>query len=620
MRGPVNVSSLPRRLRLPRKESAVVMSEANRRRRKKKPASGLAAIGLLAAGLLGAGCSSGTSPSKVGVGAITFTDVNGTPLKSPPSLLNSGQSAYLEVTLTNDPQNLGANWSVYCGSAPPPGTPPPPGQTQDQSCGTFTPAHTMSGPVPSYVTSGSGYVTLFTAPAAPPAQGTVTLYASSTSNPSRWSSVSLTVVGLPISVGFAPAPPASLGTGATAQLKAVVNNDAASAGVNWTTICGSSDCGSFNPVKTGSGVTTTYTAPASVPDGGTVQVVATSVTDPTKAASATISVTAANAGQIAGSVRASQQPVAGAQVTLYASSTSENSRNNAVAFGDESALSLTVTDEEGNFSLPDEYRCPSPNTQLYLVSAGGNAGGGANPNLALMAALGDCSKLGSSRITINEATTVAAVFALSEFMTDARHVGSGHVSVDAMATAFATANDLVDVAAGIVRTRTASGTGIIPQAKINTIANLLSACARTAGSAHGDGSSCDQLFAASNPGKVDETQAADTIQAMLDLARNATGFQDHPDSFEPLYALASSNGSFEPVLASSPKDWTLVVVFPAGADDRVRPGSEAPSIDAGGNVWVESKDGVRTEFVGGASCAGVPKVLLPVVWGLESAP
>jgi hypothetical protein len=249
-----------------------------------------AALGLLAAGLLAAGCGSGTSTSQVAVGPIAFTDVNGIPVALPPASLNSGQSAYLDVAVSDDPQNLGASWSVYCGSAPPPGTPPPPGQTQSDACGTFTPAHTMSGPVPSYATGGSGYVTLYTAPAAPPARGTVTLYASSTSNPSRWSSVTLTVDGLPISVGFAPAPPSTLAAGASVQLKAVVDNDPADAGVNWTTVCASSDCGSFHPAQTGSGIDATYTAPASVPEGGTVQIVATSVTDPTKSARATISI------------------------------------------------------------------------------------------------------------------------------------------------------------------------------------------------------------------------------------------------------------------------------------------------------------------------------------------
>jgi hypothetical protein len=99
----------------------------------------------------------------------------------------------LEVTITHDIALLGANWSVTCESALPPGTPLPPGQTEDTSCGTFAPLHTISGPVPSYATSGTGYVTFYTAPAAPPKGGTVTLYASSTTDPSQSSSLTLTI-------------------------------------------------------------------------------------------------------------------------------------------------------------------------------------------------------------------------------------------------------------------------------------------------------------------------------------------------------------------------------------------------------------------------------------------
>jgi hypothetical protein len=198
------------------------------------------------------------------------------------------------VTLSGDPQELGADWSVYCGSAPAPGTPVPPGQTQDETCGTFTPAHTMSvgpnGKIPPYVTNGAGYVAFYVAPAAPPKDGTVTLYAASTSAPSKFSSVTLSIDGNPISVNLAPPPPGMLTAGTSTQLRAVLNNDPANAGVKWTVICGSSDCGSFAPAQTGSGIATTYTAPAVAPVNGVVQVTATSVTDPTKAASATISI------------------------------------------------------------------------------------------------------------------------------------------------------------------------------------------------------------------------------------------------------------------------------------------------------------------------------------------
>ena len=250
-----------------------------------------AAFALLLAGLAAiSGCSSSSSVSNIQVKPVTFTDVNGTRLKTPPASLTTGQGTYVDVTLTNDPQLLGADWSVYCGSALPPGSPLPPGQTQDESCGTFTPAHTISGPIPSYVTSGTGYVAFYTAPLATPKLGTVTLYAVATSDHSKFSSVTLTIGGLPISVGFAPTPLATLNTAHTTQLRVVLNNDVTDAGVNWTVICGSSDCGSFAPAQTTSAVDTIYTAPATVPTGGTVKVTATSIADPTKAVSATIAI------------------------------------------------------------------------------------------------------------------------------------------------------------------------------------------------------------------------------------------------------------------------------------------------------------------------------------------
>jgi hypothetical protein len=78
--------------------------------------------------------------------------------------------------------------------------------------------------------------------------------------------------------------------GASTSLRAVLNNDETNAGVKWIAVCGSSDCGSFDPVQTTSGENSTYTAPAVVPNGGSVQITATSIADPTKGASAKISI------------------------------------------------------------------------------------------------------------------------------------------------------------------------------------------------------------------------------------------------------------------------------------------------------------------------------------------
>ena len=235
---------------------------------------------------------SGCAKSRhVGVGPIEFTDANGVEQSGAHTSIGVGQTAYVDVAIANDTSLFGADWTAACGSALPPGTPLPPGQVEDESCGTFTPVHTASAPVPQYATSGSGIVTLFTAPASVPKTGVVTLYAAATADHSQYSSVTLTIIGQAISVGFvSPVPPSSLNAGETASFKAVVTNDSAAGGVNWTVQCKSSDCGSFNPAQTASGVATTYTAPSTVPSGSTVVVTAASVTDPTKSVSAYITI------------------------------------------------------------------------------------------------------------------------------------------------------------------------------------------------------------------------------------------------------------------------------------------------------------------------------------------
>ncbi len=235
------------------------------------------------------GC--GSSSVKPQVGAITVTDVNG---KVQPAItsLTVGTGTYLDVTLTNDKQLLGANWNVNCGSALPVGTPLPPGQTVDTSCGFFTPVHTASGPVPPYAGNGDGIVTYYTAPAAPPQGGTVTLYASAASDPSQFSTLTLNVGGLPIAVAIVASapPPFNLAVNGTISLTGVLSNDYTVGGgsLNWVVTCGSNACGSLNTTKTANGVATVYTAPAAVPTPNTVTITATSVTDPSKSSSVTI--------------------------------------------------------------------------------------------------------------------------------------------------------------------------------------------------------------------------------------------------------------------------------------------------------------------------------------------
>lgn len=96
-----------------------------------------------------------------------------------------------------------------------------------------------------------------------------------------------------IVVTFTPGftPPATLVTGGTAGIAATITNGPQNAVVDWSVTCGSQpNCGSFNPTSTASAIPTTYTAPTTIPSGGTVTVTATSANDSTKSVSASITI------------------------------------------------------------------------------------------------------------------------------------------------------------------------------------------------------------------------------------------------------------------------------------------------------------------------------------------
>jgi hypothetical protein len=140
-----------------------------------------------------------------------------------------------------------------------------------------------------------------------------------------------------ISVALSPQPPSSISAGSSTSLTAVVSNDSANAGVKWSVSCGGSGCGSLSATSTGSGAATKYSAPSAVPNPATVTVIATSVTDSTKSATATITISAPNA------------PIS---VTLNAPPTS-------VVTSATAALTATVSNDSANAGVTWSVTCGS---------------------------------------------------------------------------------------------------------------------------------------------------------------------------------------------------------------------------------------------------------------------
>jgi hypothetical protein len=143
------------------------------------------------------------------------------------------------------------------------------------ACGSFSATSSMSGASVTY-----------TAPATIPAGGTVTITATSVTDTTKSASTPAISITTKIAVTLSSTPH-SIAPGQPTSVTATVINDPSAAGVNWSCVPANA-CGSFNQNQTASGSPSTFTAPAST---GNVRIVATSVTDSTKQASATISVT-----------------------------------------------------------------------------------------------------------------------------------------------------------------------------------------------------------------------------------------------------------------------------------------------------------------------------------------
>ena len=307
-----------------------------------------------------------------------------------------------------------------------------------------------------------------------------------------------------------------------------------------------------------------------------------------------------------GRVIGGQNPVSGSTISLYATTTG------GYGIGSANLLTSTVTSDGGYFTISGKYTCPTPVANLYIVATGGNPGiGGAvsNPYIALMAALGPCPAGGNLAtaypfIQINEETTVAAVFALQQFMappasanfltpgigapsttysTTAGSPTPGAVAsaVIGMNNAFTTAKVLADVTTGY--SPNSNYSYATPEyLKIGTIADILSYCVNS--NPYTD-NACTQLFNLATPAGAGYT-ASDTIQAAWYIAQNPA------NNVAALFGLVNAAPPFPPT-TSTPKDYTVAINYAptTSSSTNAISGAYGVAIDAFGNAWLANSTG-----------------------------
>ena len=221
---------------------------------------------------------------------------------------------------------------------------------------------------------------------------------------------------------------------------------------------------------------------------------------------------------------------------------------------------IVTTDASGFFNITGDYVCPTAATQVYLVARGGNPGLTSSVNnsaLVMMAALGNCGDLtNSTSIEINEVTTVAAAWALSQFLGPGAIVGSTSTNATGLANAFAVANNL-----GRHRHRSCSRVRALPTgavtetAKLYTLADVLAVCVNSDG-----GSACCSVVRCGNnlSGRSDQYARRGSQHCAAPWQQRCCGLQ-----------CGSPQGPFQPVLNTQPNDWTMSITY-GGCTPRVR--------------------------------------------------
>lgn len=324
-----------------------------------------------------------------------------------------------------------------------------------------------------------------------------------------------------------------------------------------------------------------------------------------------------------GNVHGGQQPVAGAKVMLYAVGVPAmpGSGSSTGGYGQGATALMAdpvTTDINGSWNITGTYNCSTladPSAPVYIVATGGNPtpantesiGAINNQYIALMASLGPCNGLTASTVVnINEVTTVAAVWAMQQFLAtpDGVHAASSYsaqgggttgvgvnigapsgpaggyggvqTAVIGLRNASAMVDNLADYSVG---TATARNSWATPWSdKINTIANILAACIN---SDPANSTTCSDFMSAAKPAGANAPM--DTIQAAYYMARNPT------NNVQNLTAFASAIAPFASKLPT-PTDFAVVTgLAPYSSGTTYALGSpSAAAFDAYGRLWISN--------------------------------
>src|SRR6187402_2971835 len=330
-----------------------------------------------------------------------------------------------------------------------------------------------------------------------------------------------------------------------------------------------------------------------------------------------------------GQVFAGRNYMPGATVKIFATQ-SNGTATNGFYKGTAKLLTTTTSNATGGWSVAG-LSCSSPD-QIYVTAEAGtpypsnqnSTTLANNPNSLMMTAIGDCSLLNTASasnnvtsIVTNEASTVAAVWALRNFISldgtrvnvtssATNYAGTSGVGTPTnsagLAHAFLNANNLSPYKVGNFQQYTegavdGSGGGLVPVQELNSLAYAQYLCTiGSDGTKPGDFSYCATLYRLATPSGGDVP--TNSLSAILNIARYPANHAQDILSFTltpiPLSGQTGSQqinqGVYVPALSDlgSAKDWSVAIYYlPGYGASSTAQGSIYPQY-----VTIDANDGV----------------------------
>ena len=356
--------------------------------------------------------------------------------------------------------------------------------------------------------------------------------------------------------------------------------------------------------------------------------------------------------KIKGNVHGGAYPIQNATVRLMQTKSSgiwSTTTNSYV--GNAQQILSTTSDSNGSFTFPDTFTCAA-NQYVYIEVSGGNTTSSTNSNVIQLGVVGSCSgnlatttAIDNVNVFISELSTVAAAYALNDFLSFSTSngdtlanitasatnnsatpgcSGSGKTGSNAMtcvqaglANAFLNAYNLVDSVrydgsfpTGQARAAIPNNAqSVVPESLINTLGNILQSCvdsgggtvatysSYTPGNAHS--TPCGDLFYYTTP-PGSTTPPTTTLQAILNIANYPTNNVDQLFLLQPRSVFFAPSMSSDRLSGSSRLMAYTISIFYNGTGlphDSGLPYPVDVALDANDNAYVAySGDGSGTTY------------------------